>query len=347
MDARTPWSNSASGAPLLPERAWRRTGRVDPAQRGHECGEVDGSLVEVVDRAVGVGSRAARRRRTSRTGSPRRGASGELHRHRERQLRCEPRQPLRLFGCLVGGPADARQPRRQLVTEPVDVVVGPVGVDQLDRQVGPLRELPGEQSAYQGDVGLDLVGVHLGSGIASSLVRDTGRSNRIALRRSLAGAKLRTRSAVAPASRRRAGRSGRARRRRRRPPARRRGRRDRPAPCRSDRDRRRTRPRPGRCPAAARPAGAPPRRRAGRPAAGSPASAPSATPTPPRAGRCRAGTARRWGPGRPAGAPQAAAAHQASGRQRQHAGCAGAPRLGHRCTLAHKLVKHRSRRTSC
>ena len=44
----------------------------------------------------------------------------------ERQVRGEPGQPLGLPSRLLRGPADPRQPHRQVVPEPVDVVVRPV-----------------------------------------------------------------------------------------------------------------------------------------------------------------------------------------------------------------------------
>ena len=52
----------------------------------------------------------------------------------------------------------------QVFAEPVDVVIGSVGHDRLDRQIGPVRELPSEQASDERDVGLDLVGVHLHPG---------------------------------------------------------------------------------------------------------------------------------------------------------------------------------------
>lgn len=73
----------------------------------------------------------------------------------------ELRQPLRLLCCLAGSPLSARQPNGQVVTEPVDVMIGPVRRDRTDRQIGPLWELRDEQPAYESCVGVYLVGVHL------------------------------------------------------------------------------------------------------------------------------------------------------------------------------------------
>lgn len=38
-----------------------------------------------------------------------------------------------------------------VVAEPIDVVIGPVRRDRLDRQIGPVRELTGEQVTQQGN----------------------------------------------------------------------------------------------------------------------------------------------------------------------------------------------------
>jgi hypothetical protein len=43
-------------------------------------------------------------------------------------------------------------------------VIGPIRDDGLDPQIGPLRKLLGKQTANESDVGLDLVGMHLGCG---------------------------------------------------------------------------------------------------------------------------------------------------------------------------------------
>jgi hypothetical protein len=51
-----------------------------------------------------------------------------------------------------------------VVTEPIYVVIGSVRHDRLDGQIGPLRELPSEQATHELDVGLDLLGMHLGRG---------------------------------------------------------------------------------------------------------------------------------------------------------------------------------------
>jgi hypothetical protein len=50
---------------------------------------------------------------------------------------------------LADGAGVTRQPDRELVAEPVDNVVGPGGLDQLQRQAGPLRELRFDQPPDQ------------------------------------------------------------------------------------------------------------------------------------------------------------------------------------------------------
>lgn len=55
-----------------------------------------------------------------------------------------------------------RQARRQLVPQPVDVVIGPVRRDRMNRQPGPRGELACEQPVYERGIGLDLVGMHSG-----------------------------------------------------------------------------------------------------------------------------------------------------------------------------------------
>ena len=87
-----------------------------------------------------------------------------MRRNRERQVRREPGEPLRLLRSLAGGPLDARQPGGELVPETIDIVIGPVRHNRIDRQIGPVRELPREQATHERDVGLDLVGMHLRSG---------------------------------------------------------------------------------------------------------------------------------------------------------------------------------------
>ncbi len=142
--------------------ARERAGRVDPVQRGHERREIDGRPLNIVDRAVGVLARQplvhGPVERIALTRTPR----CQRHRKSERQMRRELREPLRLRGRLPGRPADARQPGGQLLTEPIDVVIGPVRRDRLDPQIRPLRELLDEQTTYECDVGLDLVGMHSG-----------------------------------------------------------------------------------------------------------------------------------------------------------------------------------------
>jgi hypothetical protein len=82
------------------------------------------------------------------------------HRQGKRHVGCELRQPLGFLRRLRRRPRDAWQPHGQLLTQPVNVVVGPVRGDQLDRQLGPLRELAGEQAADERRVGRDLIGMH-------------------------------------------------------------------------------------------------------------------------------------------------------------------------------------------
>ena len=53
------------------------------------------------------------------------------------------------------------QSDRQVVSEPVDRVLGSGGFDTYDGQVSPVRKLPGEQPSHQGLVNVQLVGVHL------------------------------------------------------------------------------------------------------------------------------------------------------------------------------------------
>ena len=132
----------------------------------HEGGEIDGRLLQIVDRAVGVLAGQPLVDGPVEGVALGRMPHRQLHRNRERQVRRESRQPLRLLRRLVGGPPDARQPSGEVVAEPIDVVIGPVRDDRIDRQVGPVRELPGEQATHERDVGLDLVGVHLGCGHA-------------------------------------------------------------------------------------------------------------------------------------------------------------------------------------
>jgi hypothetical protein len=138
------------------------TGHVDPAQRVHERGEIDGCLIQVIDRSVLAGQPPVH--------GPFEGvalgrmAHRQLHRNRERQMRREFRQPLPLLGRLVGRPRDARQPSGQVVGEPIDVVICPIRHDRIDRQIGPLRELPGKQTTNKPDIGLDLGGMHLDCG---------------------------------------------------------------------------------------------------------------------------------------------------------------------------------------
>lgn len=51
-----------------------------------------------------------------------------------------------------------------MVAEAIDVVIGPVRHDRLDREIGPLRKLPGEQATHERNIGVDLVDMHLGCG---------------------------------------------------------------------------------------------------------------------------------------------------------------------------------------
>ena len=82
------------------------------------------------------------RRRPTGTGTPRsarppRPGSGT----RQRQVRREHREPALLLGHVVHRPVDARQPRDQVVAEPVHGVVGAGARHAGDREVGPLRVL--------------------------------------------------------------------------------------------------------------------------------------------------------------------------------------------------------------
>jgi len=139
-----------------------RIGHVDLAQGTHERGEVDCRLIQIVDRAVSVLAGQPLVDRPWVGVALSRMTHRQLHRKRERQVRCQSWQPLRLLRRLVGCPPDARQPRGKVFTQLVDVVVSPVRRDGLDRQLGPLRELPGKQATHERDVGSDLVGMHPG-----------------------------------------------------------------------------------------------------------------------------------------------------------------------------------------
>jgi hypothetical protein len=139
-----------------------RTGHVDLAQRAHERGEIDGRLIQIADLAVGVLAGQPLAHRPAEGIALGRMPHRQLHRKRERQVRRELRQPLRLLRRLPGGPPDARQPSGQLISEPIDVVIGPVRRDRIDRQTGPLREPPCEQATHERDIGLDLAGMHPG-----------------------------------------------------------------------------------------------------------------------------------------------------------------------------------------
>lgn len=138
------------------------TGRIDLAQRPHERGEIDGRLIEIGDRSVGVLARQPpvdgplERIALGRT------ATRQLHWQGEREMWRELRQPLRFLRRLLRGPSDTRQARGQVLTKAVDVVVGAVRRDGIDRQIGPARELPCEQATDERDVGLDLAGMHHG-----------------------------------------------------------------------------------------------------------------------------------------------------------------------------------------
>src|SRR5690606_28311709 len=76
-----------------------------------------------------------------------------------REQRHQPRLLLR----LGSGPGGARQPQREVVTDPVDVVVGAVVRHLAQRQPSPLRALLGEQPPGEVGVGEDLVVVHPGA----------------------------------------------------------------------------------------------------------------------------------------------------------------------------------------
>ena len=147
-----------------PQRTGRCTGGVEPPQGDHELGEIDGGLRQIVDGTVRVRAGQPLVHRPRERITVRRMSHRELHRHRERQVRCEPRQPLRLLLGLAGGPTDAREAGDETLAQSVDVVVGPVRGNRADRQIDPSRELIREQATHQCDVGVDLVGVHPGCG---------------------------------------------------------------------------------------------------------------------------------------------------------------------------------------
>ena len=161
MEWRTCSSSSAEWCASRCRRARVCVPRVDLAQRSHERREIGGRRTEIVDRAVGVLAWQPLVDRPIEWIALGRTPPVHLHRNRERQVRPKLRQPLRLPCCLGGGPADARQSSGQLVAKPIDVVIGPVGHDRLDRQLGPPRKLSFEQAPHERGIGLDLVGVHL------------------------------------------------------------------------------------------------------------------------------------------------------------------------------------------
>ena len=134
-------------------------GGVDLAERPDEGGQVDGGLLQVVDRAVGVLAGQPLVDRPLEGIALGRVPSHQLDGKRDRQVWGELGQPLRFGGSLPGRPADTRQPSGQVVAKPVDVVVGPVGLDRVDRQVGQVRELPGQQASHERDVGVGLLGI--------------------------------------------------------------------------------------------------------------------------------------------------------------------------------------------
>ena len=146
------WS-VATGPPAV---SIRRSAATKPATAMAACSEVDRRRRRPRPGATGTP--------TIRTGSPRPGRPRERDRYGERQVRRKSRQPPALLGRLSHCPTDPREPHRQVGAESIDVVVGPGRFHRFDREIGPPRELRGEQPADELGAGLDLVGVHLSCG---------------------------------------------------------------------------------------------------------------------------------------------------------------------------------------
>ncbi len=138
IDRRTCSSPSTSGPPRPP--GGRGCAPVVSTWRSalHEGGEINGRLIQILDRAVGVLAGQPLIHRPREGISLGRVPHRQLHRERERQVWRELRQPQGLRRRLFGGPPDARQPGGEAVTEPVDVVIGPVRRNPMDGQIGPL-----------------------------------------------------------------------------------------------------------------------------------------------------------------------------------------------------------------
>jgi hypothetical protein len=135
------------------------TGHIDLLQRPHEPRQIVRHPLQIGDGAIGIGAGQPLVHRPVKGVALARAARRQRHRHRQRQVRGQLRQPPHLLGGLTGRPSDARQPDRRVLTQAVDVVIGPVRIDRDDRRAGPVRELAGQQAAHQRHVGVDLVGV--------------------------------------------------------------------------------------------------------------------------------------------------------------------------------------------
>ena len=79
-------------------------------------------------------------------------------------MRGQPRQPLKILLDVAYRPVNARQAHGHVVAQPVERVVGPGRLDRRDGQVGPVRELRGQQPLHEGSVCGNFVDVHLASG---------------------------------------------------------------------------------------------------------------------------------------------------------------------------------------
>ena len=87
-------------------------------------------------------------------------AAPERLRNRERDGLGEDGQPLELALQPLDLLLLPRQPHELVGAEPVVRVVRPEWEDRLDREIRPLRELPGDEALHEGRVGVDLVRVH-------------------------------------------------------------------------------------------------------------------------------------------------------------------------------------------
>jgi len=105
------------------------TGHVDLAQSIYEGSEIDGRLIQILDRAVGVLAGQPLVDRPVEWIALGRLPHHQLDRNSERQMRPQLLQPFGLLRCLLGSPPDSRQPSGQFVAEPIDVVIGSVSHD--------------------------------------------------------------------------------------------------------------------------------------------------------------------------------------------------------------------------